>query len=87
MIAKEFALGDDFPKVDYLTWCKAVESELKHIPFDKKMISRTYEGIDLQPIYTEEIFPTSGDPSGLPGSPPFVRGSCASRSFRRKSFE
>ena len=75
MIAKEFALGDDFPKVDYLTWCKAVESELKDIPFDKKMISRTYEGIDLQPIYTEEIFPTSGDPSGLPGSPPFVRGS------------
>ncbi|HTO65649.1 MAG TPA: methylmalonyl-CoA mutase family protein [Bradyrhizobium sp.] len=38
------------------------------------MVSRTYEGIDLQPIYTEEIFPTSGDPFGVPGFSPFVRG-------------
>ena len=75
MIAKEFTLGNDFPKIDYATWRKAVEAELKGGPFDKKMVSHTYEGIDLQPIYTEEIFPTSGDPFGVPGFPPFVRGS------------
>ena len=75
MIAKEFALGNDFPRIDYSTWRKAVEADLKGAPFDKKMVSRTYEGIDLQPIYTEEIFPTSGDPFGVPGFPPFVRGS------------
>ena len=75
MIAKEFALGNDFPRIDYATWRKAVEADLKGAPFDKKMVSRTYEGIDLQPIYTEEIFPTSGDPFGVPGFPPFVRGS------------
>ena len=75
MIAKEFALENDFPKIDYATWRKAVEGELKGIPFDKKMVSRTYEGIDLQPIYTEDIFPTSGDPFGVPGFSPFTRGS------------
>jgi len=75
MIAKEFSLGSDFPRIDYSTWRKAVEATLKGAPFEKKMISRTYDGIDLQPIYTEELFPTSGDPSGVPGFPPFVRGS------------
>ena len=38
------------------------------------MISQSYEGIELQPLYTEETFPTAGDPAGLPGYPPFVRG-------------
>ncbi len=75
MLAKEFSLGDDFPKIDYATWRKGVEGELKGTPFDKKMVSRTYEGIDLQPIYTEQVFPTSGDPAGVPGFSPFVRGS------------
>jgi len=75
MIAKEFVLGNDFPKIDYSTWRKGVEGELKGTLFDKRMVSHTYEGIDLQPIYTEQVFPTSGDPMGLPGFSPFVRGS------------
>ncbi|MGP0067275.1 MAG: methylmalonyl-CoA mutase family protein [Isosphaeraceae bacterium] len=75
MIAKEFALGKDFPRIDYAIWRKAVEADLKGAPFEKKMFSHTYEGIDLQPIYTEERFPTNGDPFGVPGFPPFVRGS------------
>jgi methylmalonyl-CoA mutase len=75
MIAKEFSLGNDFPRIDYSTWRKAVDAALKGAPFEKKMVSRTYEGIDLQPIYTEELFPTNGDPSGVPGFPPFERGS------------
>ena len=75
MIAKEFALGDDFPKIDYAMWRKAVEADLKGTPFEQKMVSHTYEGIDLEPIYTEETFATNGDPCGLPGFPPFVRGS------------
>ena len=75
MIAKEFSLGNDFPRIDYSTWRKDVEAMLKGAPFEKKLVSHTYEGIDLQPIYTEELWPTNGDPSGVPGFPPFVRGS------------
>ena len=73
-IAKEFQLGSDFPKIDYAMWRKQVEADLKGAPFDKRMFSRSYEGIELQSLYTEEIFPTADDPSGLPGYPPFVRG-------------
>ena len=79
-IAKEFRLGSDFPKIDYAMWQKQVEADLKGAPFDKRMLSRSYEGIELQPLYTEEIFPTAGNPAGLPGSPVHSRratvGSC-----------
>ena len=70
-IAKEFQLGSDFPRIDYPTWQKQVEVELKGAPFARRMISSTYEGISLQPIYTEEIYATARDPVGLPGYPPF----------------
>lgn len=73
-IAKEFQLGSDFPRIDYPTWQKQVEVELKGAPFARRMISSTYEGISLQPIYTEEIYATARDPMGLPGYPPFLRG-------------
>jgi len=42
MLAKEFSLGDDFPKIEYATLRKGVEGELKGIPFNKKMVSHTY---------------------------------------------
>ena len=74
-LAKEFHLGSTFAKVDHAAWQQLVEKEIKGAPFAKRMVTRTYEGIALKPLYTEESFPTGGDPAGLPGSPPFVRGS------------
>jgi methylmalonyl-CoA mutase len=74
MIEKEFKLGQEFPRIDFETWRAAVEKEVK-APFEKRMVSQTYEGFALQPLYTEETFSTGGDPSGLPGFPPYVRGS------------
>jgi len=73
-IAKEFQLGSDFPTVDYATWRRQVEAELKGAPFEKRIFSRSYEGVELKGLYTEEIFPTADDPGGFPGQPPFVRG-------------
>jgi methylmalonyl-CoA mutase len=73
-ITDEFRLGSDFPSVDRAAWQKEVEADLKGVPFAKRMISHSYEGIELQALYTEEVFPTSDDPAGLPGFPPFVRG-------------
>ena len=68
-----FEPGPDFPPVDDDTWRKGVEGDLKGAPFEKRMISRSYEGIDLQPLYTEAVFPTRHDPAGVPGFPPFAR--------------
>ena len=73
-IAKEFRLGSDFPTIDRAAWQKEVEADLKGVPFAKRMFSHSYEGIELRALYTEEVFPTAGDPAGLPGYPPFVRG-------------
>lgn len=74
MIAREFHLRDDFAPVDYATWKRAAEADLKGVPFAKKLVGHTHEGIDLQPIYSEENAPTVGDPGGFPGLPPFIRG-------------
>ena len=72
-MATEFRLGLDFPPVDHGTWRKAVEGDLKGAPFEKRMISQGYEGIALQPLYTEAGFPTANDPAGVPGFTPFAR--------------
>ena len=34
------------------TWRKTVENELKGAPFDKKLLTKTFEGITLKPLYT-----------------------------------
>lgn len=73
--AESFTIRDDFPAADYDQWRKLVEVDLKGAPFEKKLVTHTYEGIDLQPLYTRKDFPSDGDPYGFPGQPPFVRGS------------
>ncbi|AWI08270.1 methylmalonyl-CoA mutase family protein [Ereboglobus luteus] len=36
----------------YAEWRKTVETELKGVPFEKKLVTKTPEGIALQPLYT-----------------------------------
>ncbi len=72
-MATAFELGLAFPPIDHTTWRKAVESDLKGAPFEKRMIATGDDGIALQPLYTEAVFPTRGDPAGVPGFAPFAR--------------
>ncbi len=44
-------------------WRSQVEAELKGAPFEKKLLTRTFEGIVLQPLYTR------ADTAGLPTGP------------------
>jgi len=73
MIEKELSLAD-FPSVSYEQWRAALETELKGVPFEKKLVTHTLERIDIQPLYTAENWPADGDPSGFPGFVPFTRG-------------
>jgi len=77
MIEKELKILNDFPPVGYDTWKAQVVADLKGVPFENKMISHTYEGIDIQPIYIPESWPSANDPSGFPGSLPYTRGTKA----------
>jgi methylmalonyl-CoA mutase len=73
MIENEFTLG--FPPVGYDQWKASVLAELKGAPFEKKLVTRSLEGIDIQPLYTAADWPCDGDPSGFPGFLPLSRGS------------
>ena len=75
MLSKEPSILPDFPPVAYETWRAQVEAELQGAPFERKLVSHTYEGIDVQPVYTRRDWDATGDPSGFPGLPPMTRGS------------
>jgi len=74
MIEKQLNILEDFPPVSYDIWKAQAVAELKGVPFENKMITHTYDGIDIQPIYAPETRPSANDPSGFPGSPPYTRG-------------
>jgi methylmalonyl-CoA mutase len=43
--------------------------------FERQLVSRTYDGLDIQPLYTADHAPAGVD--SIPGQPPFTRGSTA----------
>ena len=67
-------LSKDFPEINYEKWREQVERDLKGQPFDKKLITKTYEGIDLQPIYNREDIEKLPFIDSKPGFKDFVRG-------------
>ena len=66
-------LFGDFPPHTYEAWRKAIDKALKGAPFDKKLVTRTYEGIDLQPLYRLEDCKDLPQFDTLPGFAPFAR--------------
>ena len=52
MLPREFTLKGDFPPASYDEWRALAEADLNGAAFEQKLVSHTYEGIDLQPLYT-----------------------------------
>ncbi|MBN1638521.1 MAG: acyl-CoA mutase large subunit family protein [Ignavibacteriales bacterium] len=69
-LKKEFELNKDFPIPSYEDWKSTVEAELDGIPFDKKLLTATYEDIFLQPLYTKKDFSENNE---FPGFYRFMR--------------
>jgi methylmalonyl-CoA mutase len=63
-----------FPPATAEQWRAVVDKALKGAPFEKRLMTRLYEGIAVQPLYTADDWQASGDPSGFPGFAPFTRG-------------
>ena len=74
MAEKKEKLFDQFPPVSIAEWKAKVEADLKGAPFDKKLVWRTNEGFDLQPMYRAEDIENLATTDSLPGEYPFVRG-------------
>ncbi len=70
----ETIFAAEFPPATREQWRVLVDKGLKGAPFEKRLVTRLYEGIAVQPLYTAEDWPAAGDPSGLPGFAPFTRG-------------
>ncbi len=70
-------LFDQFPPVSYEEWRKKVETDLKGADFDKKLVWRTNEGFNVQPIYRIEDIEGLNTTNSLPGQFPYVRGTRA----------
>ncbi len=58
---------DEFPKADYAAWKAAAEKTLKGANFEKKLTTKTFEGLVLQPIYNEQDVQNTACLPGLPG--------------------
>ena len=69
---------DEFEKPTYERWQAEVEKALKGGDFNKKMYTKTYEGITLQPIYTPALHAEKIPKGVYPGAGQFLRGTKAS---------
>jgi len=68
-------LSELFPIPTPAEWRALAEAELKGAPFEKRLVTRTPEGIDLQPLYTATDREGLALAGSLPGFAPFARGS------------
>jgi methylmalonyl-CoA mutase len=78
ILSKKLNLRDEFAPADYQTWKAVVDSDLKGIPFDKKLKTYTYEGITLNPLYTKEDLENFAHLNQFPGSDNCLRSSFVS---------
>ena len=73
-----FDILNDFPPVSHAEWLAKVEQDLKGKPFDKALVKKTYEGIDIQPMYFQHDLEGLPYVDSQPGEPPYLRGTSAS---------
>ncbi len=74
MAEKKELLFDQFPGISYDEWRAKVEADLKGADFNKKLVWRTNEGFNVEPIYRAEDTADLKTTDTLPGEYPFVRG-------------
>lgn len=62
-----------FAKPDQDMWLKLVEKALKGGDFEKRLVSRTADGLRIEPLYTRADT-IAGAEEAIPGATPYVRG-------------
>ena len=74
MAEKNEKLFDQFPPITTEEWRAKVDADLKGVPFEKKLVWRTNEGFNVQPMYRAEDIENFTTTSSLPGQVPYIRG-------------
>jgi len=83
---KDLELINDFEIPSFDVWKAQVEKDLKGASYEKKLVTKTYEGIKLQPIYTKDNLDTQSFMETHPGNDNFLRGSSA-EGYLHKSWD
>jgi methylmalonyl-CoA mutase len=62
------SLAGEFPAATQERWRKLTEAALKGADFDKKLVSRTYDGLPIEPLYprAKSAHPVAGRQAGRP---------------------
>lgn len=80
-LPRELSVMELFPAMDESAWRELAERDLRGAPFEKKLVTHTYEGLRLQPVYTPESAAApaaahSGDHPGTRGNHPLGVSQC-----------
>ncbi len=76
----------EFSIPSYQEWREAAEAALRGASFEKKLITKTHEGIDLQPMYRADDTAKVPHMGTMPGFAPFVRGT-ETLGYKAKAWE
>lgn len=74
MAEKKEKLFDMFHECSYEEWRAKVEADLKGADFNKKLVWRTNEGFNVEPVYRAENIADLKTTDSLPGEFPYLRG-------------
>ena len=71
---KELKLFTDFAPVTTAEWEAKINADLKGKDYERALVWKTYEGINVRPYYRRENLESVSYLDTLPGEFPYVRG-------------
>ncbi|MBK8881427.1 MAG: acyl-CoA mutase large subunit family protein [Bacteroidales bacterium] len=71
---KEDKLFEQFPPVTTKDWMDKIHADLKGADFNKKLVWKTAEGLEVNPFYRSEDIEKLTYINSLPGEFPYIRG-------------
>ena len=74
MVEKYNKLFEEFPPISTQQWMDKVTADLKGADFNRRLVWKTNEGIDVQPFYRAEDLEKLNYLNSLPGEFPYTRG-------------
>ncbi len=74
-------LFSEFAPVSTQQWMDKITTDLKGVPFEKKLVWKTGEGFNVNPFYRAEDIEGMAITTSLPGEFPYVRGTKISNTW------
>lgn len=71
----DLALAADFPRPTEEEWLRLVDKAIKGGDFERRLVSKTADGLRIEPLYTRRHAALGRRDNLAPGSAPLVRGS------------